>query len=52
MRFVRLPQTHLRIGDTEYEYEAPTVGYSGTLHATPAGAVTRYPGLFERVTFG
>jgi len=52
MRFVRLPQTYVRIGRTSYAYEAPTVGYSGTLRVTPAGVVTWYPGLFERVTGG
>jgi hypothetical protein len=52
MRFVRLPQTYFRVGRTEYAYKAPTVGYSGTLHVTPSGVVTRYPGLFERVTSG
>jgi hypothetical protein len=52
MRFVRLPQTYLRIGRTEYEYKAPTVGYYGTLLVAPSGVVTRYPGLFELVTSG
>lgn len=52
MRFIRLPQTYVRIGRTEYKYTAPTVGYSGTLHVTPSGVVSLYPGLFERVTFG
>jgi hypothetical protein len=52
MRLVRLPQSYLRIGRTEYKYEAPTVGYAGTLHVLPSGAVTQYPGLFEQVTSG
>jgi hypothetical protein len=52
MRLVRLPQTYRRTGRTEYQYEAPTVGYSGTLCVSPTGAVSRYPGLFERVTSG
>jgi uncharacterized protein len=52
MRLVNLPQSYLRIGRTEYEYEAPTVGYAGTLHVLPSGAVTRYPGLFEQVASG
>ncbi|HKA40773.1 MAG TPA: putative glycolipid-binding domain-containing protein [Burkholderiales bacterium] len=52
MRLVRLPQRYLRIGRTEYKYEAPTVGYAGTLHVLRSGAVTHYPGLFERVTSG
>ncbi len=45
MRLVVLPQTYLRIGRAEYE--APTVGYSGTLRVLPSG-----PGLFERVASG
>ena len=49
MRLVKLPQSYLRTGRTEYEYEAPTVGYSGTLQVMPHGAVSRYPGLFELV---
>jgi hypothetical protein len=49
MRLVKLPQNYLRTGKTEYEYEAPTVGYSGTLHVLPSGAVSRYPSLFELV---
>lgn len=52
MRLVRLPQTYLRIGRTEYKYDAPTVGYSGTLRVLPSGAVIQYPRLFERVTSG
>ena len=52
MRLVRLPQTYRRIARNEYEYRAPTVGYAGTLHVLPSGAVIRYPGLFERVTSG
>jgi len=49
MRLVKLPQRYLRTGKTEYKYEAPTVGYSGTLHVLPSGAVSQYPGLFELV---
>jgi hypothetical protein len=52
MRFVRLPQTYTRLGRAEYKYEAPTVGYSGTLRVSPSGAVLHYPGLFERVASG
>jgi hypothetical protein len=52
MRLVKLPQSYLRINQTEFEYEAPTVGYSGTLHVLPSGAVSRYPGLFELVMSG
>jgi uncharacterized protein len=49
MRLVKLPQSYLRIGQTEYKYEAPTVGYSGTLQVLPSGAVSKYPDLFELV---
>ena len=52
MRLVRLPQTYRRIARNDYEYRAPTVGYSGTLHVLPSGVVMQYPGLFERVTSG
>jgi hypothetical protein len=52
MRLVKLPQTYLRIGKTEYEYEAPTIGYAGTLQVLPNRAVSRYPGLFELVMSG
>jgi uncharacterized protein len=52
MRLVLLPQTYLRMGRTMYQYEAPTVGYSGTLHVSPTGAVIQYPGLFELMASG
>ena len=52
MRLVKLPQSYRRIGQTEYEYEAPTVGYAGTLQVLPNKAVSRYPGLFELVISG
>lgn len=52
MRFVKLPQTYHRIGRNEYEYEAPTVGYAGTLQVLSSGAVIHYPGLFERLESG
>jgi uncharacterized protein len=42
-----LPQTYLRSTKDEYDYEAPTVGYKGTLRVSSLGAVVRYPGLFE-----
>ena len=47
LRFTRLPQRYERLGRTTYAYEAPTVGYTGTLHVSSLGAVLRYPGLFE-----
>lgn len=49
MRFVRLAQTYHRISRTEYEYEAPTVGYAGTLRVASSGAIVNYPGLFKRL---
>ena len=52
MRLVKLPQSYLRIGHTEYKYKAPTVGYAGTLHVLPTGAVIEYPGLFKLVVSG
>ena len=47
LRFTRLPQRYERTGRTTYAYEAPTVGYAGTLQVSALGAVRRYPGLFE-----
>jgi uncharacterized protein len=47
LRFTRLSQRYERIGRTTYAYEAPTVGYAGTLQVSSLGAVLRYPGLFE-----
>jgi uncharacterized protein len=47
MRFTRLPQRYERMGRTTYAYEAPTLGYAGTLQVSSLGAVLRYPGLFE-----
>ena len=52
MRLVRLPQSYLRTERLEYKYEAPTVGYVGTLQVLSSGAVAQYPGLFELVTEG
>lgn len=49
---MKLPQSYWRIGLVEYEYAAPTVGYAGTLHVLPIGAVSQYPGLFELVMSG
>ena len=50
MRFTRLPQRYERTGRTAYAYEAPTVGYAGTLQVSSVGAVVKYPGLFELVS--
>jgi len=52
LRLVKLPQSYRRSGRTTYEYAAPTVGYAGTLHVLPIGAVSQYPGLFELVVSG
>lgn len=52
MRLVKLPQSYFRTSRSEYDYEAPTVGYAGTLQVLPNGAVSTYPGLFEMVTSG
>ena len=52
LSLVKLPQSYRRIARTEYEYEAPSVGYSATLRVLPNGGVSLYPGLFERVTSG
>jgi uncharacterized protein len=52
LRLVKLPQSYQRIGRTEYEYDAPTVGYSGKLKVSSIGAVKQYPGLFELVMSG
>jgi uncharacterized protein len=50
MRFTRLPQCYERIGRTEYAYQAPTVGYAGTLQVSSSGVVIHYPGLFALVS--
>jgi hypothetical protein len=42
-----LPQRYTRRGEATYWYEAPSVGYAGTLEVTPDGFVRRYPGLWE-----
>jgi uncharacterized protein len=52
MRFLKLPQTYHRLSRVEYAYEAPTVGYAGTLQVSTSGAVVHYPGLFEKVASG
>jgi hypothetical protein len=50
LRFTKLPQRYERTGRAEYAYEAPTVGYSGTLQVSSIGAIVQYPGLFELVS--
>ncbi|WP_161946184.1 putative glycolipid-binding domain-containing protein [Desulfonatronum thiosulfatophilum] len=46
LRFEVLPQRYKRISDTEYEYQSPGVGYSGTLVFSAQGVIVSYPGLF------
>lgn len=46
LRFEVLPQRYKRLSATEYEYESPSVGYSGTLEFSAQGVVVLYPGLF------
>jgi hypothetical protein len=50
LRFRKLPQRYERTGRTEYAYDAPSVGYTGTLQVSSLGAVIEYPGLFELVS--
>jgi uncharacterized protein len=50
LRFTTLPQRYERTGRSEYAYDAPTVGYSGTLQVSSSGAVIDYPGLFALVS--
>jgi hypothetical protein len=47
-----LPQHYKRTGRHTYAYQSPTAGYAGTLHVTAAGAVRKYPGLFELIASG
>ena len=49
MRLSTLPQGYRRVSKTSYQYEAPTVGYRGTLLVSSEGAVVSYPKLFERL---
>ena len=49
LRVEKLAQSYHRTGPTEFEYEAPSVGYKGKLVISKLGAVVRYPGLFEKV---
>jgi uncharacterized protein len=49
LRLRTLPQRYERIARNEYAYQAPSVGYSGSLQVSRDGAVTHYPGLFEMV---
>ena len=46
MKLKLLPQRYRRLSRSEYDYEAPTTGYRGTLRVSPAGVVQHYPELF------
>lgn len=48
-RYEVLPQRYKCISATEYEYEAPTLGYSGKLEFAEPGVIAHYPGLFNDV---
>lgn len=43
----RLPQVYRRLSAFDYAYEAPTVGYAGTIVLAPSGFAASYPGLWE-----
>lgn len=43
----RLRQRYRRIGERQYVYEAPDLGFEATLEVDEHGFVTRYPGLWE-----
>jgi hypothetical protein len=52
LRLQELPQVYRRLDALRYQYDAPTVGYSGVLEVCGDGAIVAYPGLFERVLGG
>ena len=45
-----LEQSYRRVGEREYEYEAP--GYTGLLEVDATGMIVRYPGRWEREAGG
>jgi uncharacterized protein len=47
LQLERLPQRYERLTQEEYGYSAISAGYAQTLRVSPAGFVTRYPGLWE-----
>lgn len=51
LRLRELPQVYRRLDAVRYQYDAPTVGYSGVLQVCGDGAVVEYPELFARVAF-
>ncbi len=46
LALARLAQHYRRVGADQYAYQAPDVGYTGTLVVSDAGFVTTYPGLW------
>jgi hypothetical protein len=48
---VVLPQRYERRTATTYWYESPTADYAEMLETTPAGFVSRYPGLWELAAY-
>ncbi|WP_142849296.1 putative glycolipid-binding domain-containing protein [Telmatospirillum sp. J64-1] len=51
-RLVLLPQRYERRTETEYWYEAPSVGYQGLLEVGPSGFIRHYPTLWRAETSG
>lgn len=51
LRLRELPQVYRRLDAVRYQYDAPTVGYTGVLQVCGDGAVVAYPELFARVAF-
>ena len=49
LRVSTLPQTYRRVDKQTYRYEAPTVGYRGSLRVSSIGAVVSYPRLFKLI---
>ncbi|MCQ3973369.1 MAG: hypothetical protein DPW09_07995 [Anaerolineae bacterium] len=49
LKLERLEQRYHRLTLDKYDYQAPSVGYVGTLEVSEVGFVTRYPSLWEVV---
>lgn len=47
-RLTELPQHYRRRDRLRYDYDCPTVPYSGTLEIESDGFIRRYPGLWQR----
>lgn len=47
-RLTELPQHYRRRDRLRYDYDCPTVPYSGTLEIEPDGFIRSYPGLWRR----